>query len=125
LELIVVKRLFLLKIILLFPYFGFADNWTVLRTNKPEYTMGFILQETDIIDIQEGEFLIIGNGKAGRRQIAVIITPGEKTVWHGIEEAKKLEYERKKALDRNRNRLGEPTYLFLLYPDYLPYWIQE
>jgi hypothetical protein len=60
-----------------------------------------------------------------KRQLAIIIIPGEKTLKQGIEEAKMLEQERRNTIDRNRNNLGEPTYLFLLYPDHMPFWIQE
>jgi len=121
-----VKRLFLLIVILLFPYFVFADNWTVLRTNKSEYAIGFILQETDFINIQEGEFLMIGNrNNIRRRQLAVIIIPGEKTVSQGIEEAKMLEQIRRNMAFRN-NHVWD-NYLFLLIPDLnnFPFWIQE
>jgi hypothetical protein len=119
------KRFFSLIIVLLFPYFVFADNWEVFRTNKTEYAIQSILQETDIINIQEGEYLIIVNRQNKKRQMAVIVIPGEKTVWQGIEEAKKLEQERKNIADRNKELLWEPTYLFLNYPDYIPFWIEE
>jgi hypothetical protein len=122
----IVKRLFLLIVILLFPYFVFADNWTILRTNKPEYEMGFILQETDIVNIQEGEFLIIGKGNVGKRKLAVIIIPGEKTISQGIEEAKMLEQERMNMAFRNTH-IWEPHYLFFQLPNlnYLFFWKQE
>jgi hypothetical protein len=114
------KKLFLLAIVLLFPYLGFADNWAVLNTNKAEYPLHFLLQETDIITIREGEFLVIRNRE--KKQIAVIIIPGEKTVRQGIEEAKELEEERKNL---NNNHLWETMYLLFKYSDYIRFWVQE
>jgi len=117
-----IKKLFLI-VILLFPYSGFADNWIVLNSNKVEYPLEFILQETDIINIQEGEFLMIRNIE--KKQFAVIIIPGEKTVQQGIEEAKNLEQKRKILADRNNNHLGEQSYLLYKYSDYMRFWMQE
>ena len=116
------NRLFLF-ILFLLPYFGFADDWTVLGTNKTEYPLGFILHETDIINIQIGEFLLIRNIE--KKQVVYIIMPGEKTILQCIEEAKELEKERKKAA-QNKYQFGEPSYLLFNYSDYLlPFWIQE
>jgi len=117
------KRLFLLITVLLFPYLGFADNWTVINTNKTEYPLGYLLQEADNINIQEGEFLMIINLE--KKQFAVIIIPGEKTVWQSIEEAKELEQERKNKSNRNEdNLIWKPLYLLYKYTDYMFFWIQ-
>jgi hypothetical protein len=105
--------------VLLFPYLGFADNWKVINTNKAEYPRGFILQETDVITIYEDEYLVIRNTE--KKQGAIIIIPGEKTVRQAIEEAKELEQERR---NRNEKHLGEPIYLLFKYSDYIHFWIE-
>jgi hypothetical protein len=108
--------------VLFFPCFVFADKWAVVDTNKSDYQL--VLQETDIIDIKEGEFLMIYN--AEKRQYAVIVIPGEKTVGQGIEEAKKMEQERTNAA-RKKYHLGEPLYLLYKYSveDIMFFWMQN
>jgi hypothetical protein len=108
------ERLFLLIIVLLFPCFLFADNWTVARTNIAEYPLGFILQETDIININEGDYLVIWNRE--KRQPAIIFFPGEKTVLQGIAEYNVWEQIRRQNLREGALRgegMGEPNDLFL------------
>jgi hypothetical protein len=116
-EAVVMKRLFLLLTVSLIPYFVFADNWEVFRTNKAGYQPRTILQESDIIIIEEGEYLLIVNKE--KRQMALIAIPGEKTVWQGIHEAKELEQKRWVA---ERERLGDKSYLLFTYYPYYFFW---
>lgn len=115
------KKLFLFITVLFFSYSVFADEWMVLDTNINEHKIGSMLQETDIININESDFIMIRNIK--KSQIAIIVIPGKKTVQQGVDEAKELQKDINNIANRNRNHLWEPTYL--LREDYIFFWMQE
>jgi hypothetical protein len=111
------KKLFILITISLFPCLTFADSWEVYRSNKAQYPPRLILQETDVIVIEEGEYLLIVNKE--KLQMALIVVPGEKTVWWGIREAKELEEKRRVA---EKESIGDEAYLFRTYYPLYFFW---
>ena len=114
-------RKFLL--IFLFPIIsvmGFTDTWRVFHSNISDFPNGKILQENDKINIQEDQFLFIEN--TVKKQRAIILIPGEKTVLQGIEEAKRIDQHKKDKISSDNVYLN---LLFKISEWDLPFWSEE